>query len=101
MIAHIDLYRDRFGAGPICRTLGATAGGLITARGYRAAKTGPIAARSMRDVLLLGEIKRPHEADYGVYGVRKMFAVMGRAGWQAGRPDRASDAGRRLDRCHP
>ena len=42
MIAYIDMYKDRFGAWPICRTLGATEGGFITSRGYRAAKTRPI-----------------------------------------------------------
>lgn len=40
MIRYVDMYRGRFGVEAICRTLGATECGFITARGYRAAKPG-------------------------------------------------------------
>jgi len=85
MIRYIDTYRVRFGVEPICRTLKATQCGFITARGYRVAKTRPVSARMVRDNALLGEIRRVYTADYSVYGVRKMYASMIRAGWLVGR----------------
>lgn len=59
--------------------------GFITSRGYRAAKIRPKSARTVRDELLIGELKRLHAANYGVYGARKMVRVMRRAGWELGR----------------
>jgi len=38
MIRFIGAYRDRFGVEAICRTLGATECGFLTARGFRAAQ---------------------------------------------------------------
>ena len=35
MIRFVDVFRDRFGVEAICRTIGATACGFLTARGYR------------------------------------------------------------------
>ena len=81
MISFIDVFKDRFGVERICVTLGATEGGFITSRGYRAAKRRPVSARSVRDELLVGEVARLHEVNYSVYGVRKMHAAMRRAGW--------------------
>jgi hypothetical protein len=69
----------------ICVTLGATEGGFIKSRGYRAAKKRPASVRSVRDELLIGEVARLHEVNYSVYGVRKMHAAMRRAGWEIGR----------------
>lgn len=89
MIAFIDEHRDRFGVEPICRVLGATEGGFLTSRGYRAAKTRPRSARAIRDELLGQEIVRLHAENYGVYGVRKMHALMRREGWQLGRDQTA------------
>lgn len=69
----------------ICRTLAATAGGFITSRGYRAAKTRPLSDRALKDEVLLEIIVQIHEENYGVYGVRKMWHAMRRAGWDVGR----------------
>ncbi len=85
MIQYVDTYRDRFGVEAICRTLRATECGFITARGYRAAKTRPASARTLRDELLGAEIARLHADNYGVYGVRKMHALLKRQGWAIGR----------------
>lgn len=85
MIRFIDIFKDRFGVKPICFTLAGTERGFITARGYRAAKTRPNSARTVRDDPLIGEITRIHAANYSVYGVRKMHAAMRRAGWEVGR----------------
>lgn len=84
MIRYLDEHRERFGVEPICRVLGATEGGFITSRGYRAAKTRPRSVRAVRDELL-GAVVRLHAENYGVYGVRKMHALMKRQGWDLGR----------------
>jgi putative transposase len=85
MIRYLDGFKDRFGVEPICRTLGATEGGFLTSRGYRAAKTRPRSARAISDGLLGQEISRLHSENYSVYGVRKMHALMRRDGWVIGR----------------
>ena len=85
MIAFIDEYRDRYGVEFLCRTLQAAVRGFVTSRGYRAAKRRPAAARQLRDELLVPEIQRLHAKHYGVYGRRKMHALLRREGWQIGR----------------
>ncbi len=85
MIAYIDMFRDRFGVESICRVLGATDRGFITSRGYRATKTRSASARSRRDAALIPVVKELHQANYGVYGVRKMWHAMARAGGDVGR----------------
>ena len=72
MIRYIDMFRDRFGVESICRVLGATDRGFMTSRGYRAAKTRPASERAQRDAALIPVVKELHQANYGVYGVRKM-----------------------------
>ncbi|SMY10798.1 IS3 family transposase [Brevibacterium jeotgali] len=89
MIRFIDTFRDRFGVELICRILGATARGFITSRGYRAAKTRTPAARTVRDEVLVEEVRRVHAANYGVYGARKMWHALRRAGWDVGRDQTA------------
>ena len=89
MIEYIDAYRDRFGVEAICRTLKETECGFITSRGYRAAKTRAPAARSLSDALLIPELVRVDEDNFSVYGVRKMWKAMQRAGWNIGRDQTA------------
>lgn len=69
--------------------------GFITARGYRAGKTRPPSARTLKDELLVPEIARLHAENYGVYGVRKMHALMRRPGWDIGRDQTARLMGSR------
>ena len=76
MIAFIDTYRDRFGLEFLCRTLRSAVRGFLTSRGYRAAKRRPASARQLRDDLLIPEIVRLHAENYGVYGRRKMHALL-------------------------
>lgn len=85
MIRYVDMFRDRFGVEPICRVLGATDRGFLTSRGYRAAKARPVSVRSRRDAVLIPVLKELHQVNYGVYGVRKMWHAMARAGWEVGR----------------
>jgi putative transposase len=53
---------------------------------YYAAKTRPASARSIRDAEVTEAIERIHEENYGVYGIRKVWAALGREGGVAGRP---------------
>ncbi len=89
MIEYIDAYRDRFGVEAICRTVKETECGFITSRGYRAAKTRAPSARSLSDALLIPELVRVYEDNVSVYGVRKMWKAMQRAGWNIGRDQTA------------
>lgn len=90
MIAFIDQYRDRFSVEFICTTLNKQRqGGFITSRGYRNAKYGTPSARSIRDRELVAVIRQVHAANYGVYGVRKMWHALHHAGIQIGREQTA------------
>lgn len=89
MIRFIDEHRDQFGAWFLCRVLKDAVPGLLTSRGYRAAKTRVPSARQLKDELLVPEIQRLHDENYGVYGVRKMHALLRREGWDVGRDQTA------------
>jgi putative transposase len=52
---------------------------------YYATKTRPPSARSVRDAEVTAEIMRVHEENYGVYGIRKVWAQLGREGGVDGR----------------
>jgi hypothetical protein len=54
-------------------------------RGYRAAVGQAPSARQLRDDLLVPEIVRLHAENFGVYGRRKVHALMRRQGWDIGR----------------
>jgi putative transposase len=85
MIRYIDEHKDHFGVEPICEVLAGTAAGFLSVSGYYAAKTRPPSARALRDAELKELIVAEHEANYGVYGVRKMHAALRRRGEQVGR----------------
>jgi putative transposase len=53
---------------------------------YYATKTRPVSARSVRDAEITAAITRVHEENYGVYGIRKVWAQVGREGGVGGRP---------------
>ena len=85
MIRFINEYRDRFGVELICRVLRPAVQGFLTARGYRAAIGRAPSARQLKDELLVPEVARLHAENYGVYGRRKMHALMRRQRWEIGR----------------
>ncbi|GAB2976332.1 hypothetical protein GCM10027212_14270 [Actinotalea caeni] len=85
MIRFINEHRDRFGVELICRVLRPAVQGFLTARGYRAAVGRAPSARQLKDDLLVPEVVRLHAENYGVYGRRKMHALMRRQGWEIGR----------------
>ncbi|WP_370520555.1 IS3 family transposase [Kocuria sp. KD4] len=85
MIRFINEHRDRFGVELICWVLRPAVQGFLTSRGYRAAVGRAPSARHLKDELLVPEIARLHAENYGVYGRRKMHALMRRQGWDIGR----------------
>jgi putative transposase len=52
---------------------------------YYANKTRPPSARSVRDAEVTAAIARVHKENYGVYGIRKVWAQLGRDGGVDGR----------------
>ena len=85
MIRFINEHRYRFGVELICRVLRPAVQGSLTARGYRAAVGHAPSARQLKDDLLVPEVARLHAENYGVYGRRKMNALMRRQGWDNSR----------------
>ncbi|MGF3056895.1 IS3 family transposase [Microbacterium sp. YY-01] len=57
--------------------------------GYRAGKPPTSSARQLYDELLLPEIERLHEKNFGILGVREMHAQLYREGCDIGRAQTA------------
>lgn len=79
MIRYIDEHRRSYGVEPICRTL------QVAPSSYYAAKARPPSARAVNDATLADVIGRVHRANFGVYGIRKVWKALGRLGVEAGR----------------
>ena len=82
---YIEEHKDAFGVEPICTVL-SSADVTIAPSTYYAARTRPPSARAVRDEEVTAEISKVHEENYGVYGVRKVHAQLGRAGGVHARP---------------
>jgi putative transposase len=95
MIRFIDEHRDRFGVEPIIGVLRGADAGFLSVSGYYAAKARPPSPRSLADTALGERIRAVHEANYGVYGVRKVHAALRRDGLDVGR-DRVARLMRQL-----
>jgi transposase InsO family protein len=79
MIAFVDDHREVYGVEPICRVL------PIAPSTYHAPVAGRAdpARRSPRaqpDTAVMEQIRRVHETNFGVYGVRKIWRQLGRDG---------------------
>jgi putative transposase len=79
MTRFIEERRGRFGVELICRVLGASPST------YYARRTRPPSARAISDAWLTEEICRVFEANYGVYGARKLWRQLDREGIAIGR----------------
>ncbi len=77
----IDEYRGQHGVEPICRTLGVASS---TYYAVKARERNP-SQRALKDRLLLGEIRRVHKENHGVYGARKVWWQLQREGTRAAR----------------
>jgi transposase InsO family protein len=79
MIAFIDDHRAVHGVEPICKLL-PIAPSTYHARAAVRADPDKGSIRSRRDIALCADIRRVHEANFGVYGVRKVWRELGREG---------------------
>ena len=79
MIAFIDGHRGGYGVEPIRKVL-PIAPSTYHAQVARRSDSGKSSPRRRRDALLHGEIRRVHEANFGVYGARKVWRQLGREG---------------------
>jgi len=79
MIAFIDDHREVYGVEPICRVLPIAPS---TYHAHVAARTDPAkaSARARQDLVLMAQIRRVHEANFGVYGARKVWRQLAREG---------------------
>ncbi len=71
MIAFINEHREMFGVEPICRVL-PIARSTYRAHVARRADPAKLPGQSRRDLVLTAEIRRVFEANFRVYGVRKV-----------------------------
>lgn len=85
VVEYIDAHRDRIvegrplGVEPICEVL-TESGVRIAPSTYYAARNRQPSARAVRDAELVQDIKTAHKANLGVYGARKIHAVLNREG---------------------
>jgi putative transposase len=77
MIAFIDAHRAAYGVEPICRVL-PIAPSTYHAQAAQRADPGKLSARARRDAALRTDIRRVWEANFQVYGVRKIWRQLRR-----------------------
>src|SRR5258707_11190639 len=85
MIAFIDDHRGAYGVEPICRVL-PIAPATYRTHAARRADPAKLPARSRRDLVLAAEIRRVFEANFRVYGVRKVWRGLRPEGLRGPRP---------------
>jgi putative transposase len=79
MIAFIDAHRTVYGVEPICKVL-PIAPSTYHAYAARRADPNKLPARAKRDEAVKAEIRRVFEANFRVYGVRKVWHQLAREG---------------------
>jgi transposase InsO family protein len=79
MIAFIDDQRGAYGVEPICKVL-PIAPSTYHAHAARRADPAKLPPRARRDIALAADIRRVFEANFRVYGVRKVWRQLGREG---------------------
>ncbi|MFV1963523.1 MAG: IS3 family transposase, partial [Acidimicrobiia bacterium] len=90
MAEFIDENRDEFGVEPICTTL------EVAPSTYYEFKSRPLSARAIRDAVMMPILLALFQANYSVYGVRKLWIAATRAGHDIGR-DKVGRLMRQLD----
>lgn len=75
----IGAHRERWGVEPICRTL------QVAPSTYYAAVSRQPSARHRSDQRLKAEIARVHRANFGVYGIEKVWRQLNREDIKLGR----------------
>jgi putative transposase len=84
IVAYIDSYRGCFGVEPICAVL--SEHGMKSAPStYYAHKARPVSDAALTEAYLVNALVSLHRANWGVYGVRKLWHAARRAGINVGR----------------
>lgn len=84
MVSFIDAHRDVYGVEPICRQL-PIAPSIYYEHKSRQADPQRLPPRLRRDKVLMPEIQRIYEENFGVYGARKVWRQLGREDIEAAR----------------
>jgi transposase InsO family protein len=84
IVAYIDAHRDRFGVEPICTVL-SEHGCVIAPSTYYSRRARPVTAAELEEAYLANALVDLHRANWGVYGVRKLWYAARRAGLGIGR----------------
>ncbi len=84
IVGFIDAYRDRFGVEPICAVL--TEHGMpIAPSTYYALRKRPVSAADLADAYAANALRGIWMANFGVYGIRKLWHEATRQGHGWGR----------------
>ena len=84
IVAYIDAFRDRFGVEPICTVL-SEHGVKIAPSTYYARLKAPVTDAELTEAYLVNALVDLHRANWGVYGIRKLWHAARRAGLPVGR----------------
>jgi putative transposase len=84
IVAYIEAYRDRFGVEPICTVL-SEHGVTIAPSTYYARRLAPVSPAELEEAYLVNALVDLHQANWGVYGIRKLWHAARRAGHDLGR----------------
>lgn len=85
IVDYIDDHKDRFGVDPICRVLTEHGMQIAPSTYYARKKTGPVSATLLAEAHDAHAVYQEFARQRGVYGVRKMWHAMRRAGHSMGR----------------
>ncbi|MGC5258908.1 IS3 family transposase [Gordonia sp. DT218] len=85
IVDYIDAHKDRFGVDPICRVLTEHGMQIAPSTYYARKKAGPISAAMLTEAYDAHAVYLEFVHQRGVYGVRKMWHAMWRAGHTMGR----------------
>ena len=88
IVAYIDRYRGRYGVEPICAVLSAH-GVPIAPSTYYARRACPVSPAALEEAYLVNTLVTLHQANWGVYGARKLWHAARRAGLDVGRDQTA------------
>jgi putative transposase len=77
MVSYIDDHKKVFGVEPICRVLSEHGMPIAPSTYYEASGRAP-SRQAVRDDHLRVEVARVHQANYGVYGARKVWLQLNR-----------------------
>ena len=84
IVDYIDSHRERFGVEPVCAVL-AEAGIQIAPSTYYARRKAPLTEAELAGVYLANQLWSLWQANWGVYGARKLWHAARRAGLVVGR----------------